>query len=231
MPNAVPEEEVELRDLLEQLRDRLKSWSRKFGGAFEGIADGPRTSIRSELMPACRAFASRDDLIAALPKGKIFAEVVNFFGDFSVRILGLNQPSEFHTFDWNIKLIRPANRSVLDAYERVYYYDGDPDVSASRIAPSSFDIIYLNKSKDYAGMRKDLGLWFERLKPDGYLVVNDFTAWDPVQGFAYGVLPAVSQFVNEHNLEVVSVSLHPRGFLNIAVRRMQPGCFGMPERP
>jgi hypothetical protein len=218
--NVESEEHKEISAVLQQLRDKLKSWNKKYGHPFEGISDGFRTAIRSELMPACRAFADRNDLIAALPKGKRFAEVGNFFGQFSVKILELNQPREFHTFDWNLDLMNPEHRSVLDNYKTVFYYDGDPSISAEKIQPSTFDIVYLNKSRDYSGVRRDLDCWLERLTPDGYLVVNDFTAWDPVQGLPYGVLPAVSQFVNEQTLEVVFISLHPRGFLNIALRRI-----------
>jgi len=213
------EDAEEISAALRELRARLNSWNQKYGHPFEGISDGFRTTIRSDLMPACRAFANRDDLIAALPKGKRFAEVCNFFGQFSVRILELNQPRELHIFDWNLHLIKPEFRNVLDNYQRVFYYDGDPSTSVKTIEAPDFDIVYLNKSKDFSGMRSDLRCWFDRLAPGGYLVVNDFTAWDPVQGYAYGVLPAVSEFVNEQNLEVAFIALHPRGFLNIAMRR------------
>src|ERR1700733_2020642 len=95
--NSESEEHVELGSLLQQLRAKLKAWNMKHGHPFEGISDGNRTAIRGELMPSCRAFADRGDLIAALPKGKRFAEVGNFFGEFSVKILERNKPSELHT--------------------------------------------------------------------------------------------------------------------------------------
>ena len=138
---------MELSSLLRQLREKLKAWNAKYGHPFEGISDGFRTAILSELMPACRAFADRTDLIAALPKGKTFAEVGNFFGQFSVKIIELNQPRELHTFDWNLERIKPEYRSVLDNYGKVFYHDGDPSISAAKIQPSTFDIVYRNKSR------------------------------------------------------------------------------------
>jgi hypothetical protein len=210
-------ESAELFALLDQLRSRLDAWNQKYGHPFAGIQDGHPTAIRPELMPACRAFAGREELIAALPKDKRFAEVGNWFGNFAVQILALNQPREFHTFDWNLHLMKPENRRILDEYGRVFYHDGDPAVTVQDIPAGSFDIVYLNKAKDFSGVRQDLEVWFETLAPQGTLIVNDFTAWDPVQGFAYGVLPAVSRFVNERHVEVVAISLQARGFLNIAL--------------
>jgi predicted O-methyltransferase YrrM len=214
------DEAQEITDLLRLLREKLKAWNSQHGHPFDGISDGYRTPLNSELMPACRAFADRLDLIATLPKGGVFAEIGNFFGDFTVKILELNAPRELHTFDWNLQNIRPENRLKLDASEKVHYYDGDPHITFLEVPSSTFDIIYLNKAKDFVSVTAELDMCMYRLKPDGFLVVNDFTSWDPVQGFPYGVLPAVSQFANQHRLEIAYVALHARGFLNVALRRM-----------
>jgi hypothetical protein len=216
---GVSDEEVELLDSLRTLRERLRAWNRKHGRPFQGISDGFRTSIRPELMSACQAFADRLGLLAALPKGQVFAEIGNFFGDFSVKIMEINQPLELHTFDWHLNTIKPANREVLDRQGRTFYHDGDPAITLPKVETAAFDIIYLNKSKDYVGVRRELACCLDKLRTDGFLVVNDFTAWDPVQGIPYGVMPGVCQFINEQSLEVIYLGLHPRGFLNVALRR------------
>ncbi len=213
------EEKAALSALLDALREKLGDWNAKHGSAFEGISDGQAVGIRSELMPACRTFADRIEMLAALPKGKVFAEIGIYSGDFSAKILELNQPREFHSYNWDFKYVKPENIDILKSYEGVFFHEGDPDFVFTVHPPSTFDIIYLNKSKNYAAIRRELAYCLERLNPDGILVVHDFTAWDPVQGIPYGVMPAVCQFVNEQSLEVVYMSLHPRGFCDIALRR------------
>ena len=217
--NEIADDEAELSELLRALREKLRAWNRKHGHPFPGISDGWRTAIRSDLMPACRAFADRVDLLSVLPKANKFAEIGIVSGDFAIKILELNRPEEYHAFDWSFDWVRPENRAALDQHPRVFLHEGNPDQIISLEPPDSYDIIYLNGPKDFSGTQQYMKICLDKLRQDGYLIVNDFTAWDPVQGFPYGVMPAVSKIVNEENLEVVYISLHARGFYNIALRR------------
>jgi FkbH-like protein len=212
-------ERDDLFSVLRALNEKLRAWNSKHGHPFEGTFDGKPTSIRSDLMRSCQIFADRLDLLSALPKAKIMAEIGSYSGDLSAEIVLRAAPKEFHIFNWDFKALNDKNRKILDSHDNVFYHPGDWDHTFLEIEKDWFDIIYLNRSKDFNGVKRELTYCLERLGSDGLLIVNDFTSWDPIQGIPYGVMSAVSEFVNEHNLEVVYMSLHGRGFMNIAMRR------------
>ena len=220
---SLSEAEAELEQAFRAVRQKLDDYRGKAGRIYTGAAiqDGTPVVLPAQFIKSCRALADRVDILAALPKGGKVAEIGNFFGDFSVQIIEAIQPAEFHTFDYNLHNIRPENRDRLNAHGSVFFHDGDPLIPLPKFADKSFDLIYLNKSKYYAGVWRELTECLRLLKPNGHIVCNDYTAWDPVQCIPYGVLPAVNQFIIDNNLEVSHVSLQARGFLNIAMRRMR----------
>jgi len=56
------------------------------------------------------------------------------------------------------------------------------------------------------------------LKPDGRLICNDYTTWDPIQCIPYGVYSAVNRFANERSLQFEFLALHPYGFHDVCLR-------------
>jgi SAM-dependent methyltransferase len=219
---SLVEEEAEIEQLFGVLRSKIKEYRGKTGRIYtKKIQDGTPVRLPAKHMENCRALADRVDMLVLLPKGGKVAEVGNFFGDFSVKIVEAIQPVEFHTFDWNLDKIRPENRTALNLHGSVFFHDGDPATTFMKFPDRSFDFIYLNKSKNYGGVWNELTESLRMLNPGGYIVVNDYTAWDPVQCIPYGVLPAVNQFAIDNNLDVPYVSFHDRGFLGIALRRME----------
>jgi ubiquinone/menaquinone biosynthesis C-methylase UbiE len=217
------EDEEELVSLFRTIQGKLSKFRDKHGGIYRGaIQDGTPVRMPAHLMKSCRAVADRVDILAALPKGGKVAEIGNFGGDFSVSIIKHIQPAEYHTFDHHLDRMKPENRAILDEHGACFYHQGDPMLAIPKFPDKSFDLIYLNRSKYYAGVWAELTEALRLLRPNGHLMVNDYTAWDPVQCKPYGVLPAVTDFAIKHKLEAVYISLHGRGFLNIALRRVQP---------
>jgi SAM-dependent methyltransferase len=212
--------EAELDELFRTIRQKMDALLHETGLRYTGIEDGTPAAMPSRLMTACCALADRVQIFEQLPKGGVVAEIGNFFGDFSVKIIETVAPSEFHTFDFNLHTIRPENRVLLEAHGSVVFHEGDPAINFFPFPDNKFDIVYLNKSKDYAGVWNELTESLRMLKPDGYIVCNDYTAWDPIQCIPYGVLPAVTEFAIQNNLDVPYISLQARGFLNIALRRL-----------
>jgi len=210
---------ADIAALFSQIRTKMRQYRAVAGRYYPAVLDGPPAIPRSANLASCRLLADRHDLIAELPTGGIFVEVGTLYGDFITKVIEINKPSHVHLFDLSFKNIRPENQAKLDAFGKVTYHTGDSSFLLSKLEDGSVDIVYVDGDHSYAGVWKDLIQALRVLKPDGYLVCNDFTNWDPIQCIPYGVFSAVSRFANEHNLTFEYLALQQNGFHDVCLRR------------
>jgi SAM-dependent methyltransferase len=203
----------------QDVRQRIRDYLVRHNEFYPGLYDGPRVVPRNELLADCRVLASRLDIIAKLPQRGRFAEVGTLFGDFIVQVIEINRPSEVHLFDYSFESLRPENRARLGAFGHVTYHLGDSSTQLAGFADACFDIVYVDADHSYDGVLKDLHQALRVLKPDGWLVCNDYTLWDPTQCLPYGVYSAINRFANENNLRFEFLGLHQDGFHDVALRR------------
>jgi hypothetical protein len=82
-----------------------------------------------------------------------------------------------------------------------------------------FGLIYVDAAHDYDSVRQDALLVAAKLRPDGYLVFNDYTMSDHLGCVPYGVVPAVNELVVAGPWRVTGFALQQHMFCDIALRR------------
>jgi SAM-dependent methyltransferase len=220
---AVPDkglDQIEIASLLGRLVNKLRDFREDYGAIYPGLFDGPSALPRLELVEHCQVLTNRLDIIRKIPKGGRFAEIGTLRADFAVKVIEINCPTDLHLFDRSFSLIDPTNRAILDAFGHVTYHLGDSSSLLSQLDDGFFDAVYVDGDHSYQGVWKDLAQALRVLKPDGYLLANDYTNWDPIQMKPYGVFSAINRFANDNNLHMEFLALQQWGFHDVALRRM-----------
>ena len=158
--------------------------------------------------------ASRQDLVARLPKGGFIAEAGTHKGDFARHILTVAEPSELHLIDLDFSLLRPD----VGSDPRVVKHDGFSHDVLAGFPAQGFDWIYIDADHSYAGVARDAAAAADKVKPGGFLVFNDFAHIDPHLG-AYGVHRAVVDFAVKHNWTFAWFAYEPSALYDVALRR------------
>lgn len=169
----------------------------------------------------------RRAFIEKLPRDAIVAEIGVADGSFSLLALEYSKPREYHMIDcWKQQRgdyeIDPCNypQSKMDKmYKKVVekfniYECGDgtrPKVTIHREYSSDavtsfkdgyFDWVYIDADHTYKGIKADLGLWWPKVKPGGFLAGHDYHAkrrWVDVKR-------AVGEFLQEKDLKLKYIS-------------------------
>lgn len=169
---------------------------------------------------AARRAAKRDFLFEVVPRGGTVIEVGVFDGDFSERILALNEPRKLHLVDpWFTKddgslFDGPTQqftsaKQAADALEGQYQHVARRfagEISSGRIevhrtlshlaAPQfpdeHFDWIYVDASHFYDDVKVDIQAFWPKLKRGGYMAGDDY---DRRGIWEHGVTRAVDEFV------------------------------------
>ena len=173
----------------------------------KGKASG---QLPSALLANCRMYASRKDLVRALPRGGRIAEVRTLHGDFARFILATNAPEELHLIDIDFSPVALP----LAEDRRVTLHNGLSHDVLQKLPDASFDWIYIDGDHSYAGCARDA----EAAAGKVCLVFNDFAHMDPFLG-AYGVHRAVVDFALRHGWPLVGWAYHPEGLYDIALQR------------
>jgi len=199
-------------------------------------------ALRSEHLAGAALHADRTDLIRSLnlPPGAAIAEVGVAMGDFSEFLLQTVAPSRFVAIDTFTMHEAPAhwgtpsatlfdNKTHLGFYRdrfasrgsQVQVMPGWSHVALAELADASFDLIYLDAGHDYDSVRQDAGVAASKLRPDGFLVFNDYIMFDHMSGTPYGVVPVVNELVVSGAWRVVGLALQQHMFCDIALRRVR----------
>jgi hypothetical protein len=169
---------------------------------------------------AARRAAKRDFLFDEVPRGGTVIEVGVFDGDFSERILALNEPRKLHLVDpWFTKddgtlFDGPTQqfssaKQAADALEGQYQHvtrrfaaeiaSGRIEVhrtlshlAAPQFPDEHFDWIYVDASHFYDDVKVDIQAFWPKLKRGGYMAGDDYGR----RGiWEHGVTRAVDEFV------------------------------------
>jgi Methyltransferase domain len=207
------------------------------------IGNAPRfpdyPALRQEHLRDARLYATRDDLVMALPvpKGAKIAEIGVWQGKFSKFLCSQLQPAEFVAFDiftgheyedWNgltgAQLFaglsqRQFVERELEAFRSIAtFVEGDSRHTLQRFTDQSFNLVYVDGDHRYDAVKADAALAAEMATPLGFLVFNDYLLIDHNHA-AYGVVPAVNDLVVNHGWRVVGFALNHGMYCDIAVQR------------
>lgn len=203
------------------------------------IVRAPELSARH--LAYSKVVPNRHELLELLPKGGAVAEVGVAFGRFTRKILDIMRPATFVAID-TFELDKPSwsgHQSYKDilgdlsheAYYRQQFRDridngtliikkGYSHLMLGECDDASFDMIYIDAAHDYQSVKQDLAMAKSKIKPDGYLVLNDYILMDPLLLQPYGIVQAVHEFCLEEGWEVRYLALHPYMFCDVGLKKL-----------
>lgn len=168
----------------------------------------------------CRVLPSRYHILDLMPKGGTCIEVGTQTGNFALQILNRTQPAKLHLIDLVPDLFQ--HREVLQPLFEdgtVVFHEGYSQDILKQFDDEYFDWIYIDADHSVAGFRADLETASRKLKPNGYIVCNDYTVWSPAEVFPYGILEGVHEFCALENWEFVFIGLHGQGYHDVCIRK------------
>ncbi len=205
-------------------RTLLRLWQRmRAMEADPRHPDRPRSLFKNapklpqSALDACRLLADREALLDRLPKRAVCAEIGTHEGTFAEAILRIARPREFHIVDIDLSRLRAA--PALAADPAVVLHEQDSADCLARFADGYFDWIYIDADHTYPAVRRDADIALRKIKPDGYLVFNDYIFWSHEEMLPYGVVTAVNELCLEHDLVFAYFALHRALYCDVALRR------------
>jgi SAM-dependent methyltransferase len=183
------------------------------------LADVTPPPLREEHLQNSRILPSREHILERLPRGGVAAEVGTQTGSFARKILDVLAPSALHLYDRDFT---PFDRGLFRdelACGRVILHEGDSSKLLATLPDAFFDFVYVDGDHAYAGVRADLDQARRKVKPDGWIVCNDYTLYSPIEHIPYGVARAVNELCLEDGWEIAYLGLHPWGYHDVALRK------------
>ncbi|MQY44169.1 class I SAM-dependent methyltransferase [Epibacterium sp. SM1969] len=164
----------------------------------------------------------RASLLFQARKGGIGAEIGVHEGGFSKRILQYAQPEKLYLIDpWQYQPDLEGslyggsglNQEILDARYaqvqkrfakqctsgRVNLLRMDSLAALAHVEDNSLDFVYIDGDHRYPAVRADLNGWFNKVKPGGHIMVDDYrsTGW-----WGTDVIRACNEFLIERPVEL-----------------------------
>lgn len=210
----------------------------------ENIEDSRRASPPLELTETdvqhCRLVVNREALLKYLPRGGVVVEVGVATGDFSEAILRIVQPQHFYAIDlfelhrvpvlWG----KPPEVVMQGRTHEEFYADkfrtqiaeglvtvrkGISWEALEQLPDSSCDMIYIDAAHDYESVKKDAAVACRKIRPDGFLIFNDYIMYDHLGQVPYGVVHVVNELCRVSNFEMLYFALQPNLFCDVALKR------------
>lgn len=208
------------------------------------VVDASRyPKLPAELLEHARLLPDRRAALPLWPRAAVIAEVGVAAGDFSAAILRTCEPRRFLAIDrfdlhtlpelWGAPPQRLfGERTHLDFYQHrfaaeiaagtVSVHVGDSATAIAALPDASVDVFYVDADHTYEGVARDLDAIAGKVRPDGWIVMNDYI---PSQvGFgeaAYGVIQATNEFMLRHGWCMAYFALAPVMYCDVGLRRAE----------
>jgi len=163
----------------------------------------------------------REDLLQKMPQRSVCAEIGVHEGKFSRRILDVVKPERLHLIDpWKHEEedryseswyggLGPNGQALLDKRyhevkerfdrdvqaQRVRIHRSYSDVALEEFEDCYFDWIYIDGNHLYEFVKKDLELYYPKIKANGYITGDDYGVQN--NWWENGVQKAVDEFVSQ----------------------------------
>jgi len=203
-----------------ELRDHVQLEATNEEGFWgEGLIQ-PAPQLGEDHLRECIVLPDRAVLLERLPHEGVVAEVGTLHGDFAREIIRITKPRQLHLIDTEIhQRVREMTRDPA-LMEGLHVHHSD-SVEALKVFPDAlFDWIYIDAQHTYEGVKRDIDAARHKVKPDGWLVFNDYTIWSYVEMQPYGVVAAVNEFCIEENWKLIYLTLPNHMYCDVALQRM-----------
>lgn len=201
----------------------------------------PVPSLPGELVRGGTLLPGRDAMLELLPRVATLVEVGVGLGGFSRQLIDHCRPAQFIAID-NFRLHglpslwgRPpaehfGGKTHLAWYRdlfareigdgRMRVLEGDSAEQMELLSDASVDFFYIDADHAYGPVKRDLNVAVRKVKPDGWIVVNDYVLIDQLGAEeAYGVIYATHEFMLEHHWAMQYLTLQPNMFCDVVLRR------------
>jgi hypothetical protein len=147
-------------------------------------------------------------------------EVGTYQGEFAKVMINKLQPTVFHAVD-PLRLFPGMNSNPGSEFESQDKLDALAVRVANKLADSnavfirdiseeaskqfeddSLDVVYLDGDHSYKGCAADISYWYPKIRKGGILAGHDYCEGNKAKGHVYGVIQAVDELVEAHNLNL-----------------------------
>jgi Methyltransferase domain len=185
--------------------------------------------------------SSRVAALSLWPHDAVIVEVGVGLGDFSQEILRICRPRRFIAIDsfilheldflWGKPIRDYFGENTHEEFYRqsfaseiathtVALMSGDSSEMISALPDQSVDIFYVDADHSYEGVRRDLEALRSKVKPDGWVVMNDYTPAEiGLSNEPYGVIQATNEFMLTHGWEMEYFALAYVMYCDVGLRR------------
>ncbi len=197
--------------------------------------------LQEKHLEGAKLLPTRDYILPHMPKGGLVAEVGVALGDYSRKILNIMEPKHF----WAIDLFdlhhasqiwgRDCKEVFQDKTHEQFYQNmfatemqkdqlstlkGFSQEAATQLEDGVLDMVYIDAGHDYESVRQDIQAYKSKLKPDGFLVMNDYIMADHVMMELYGVVQATNEFCLSEGWKIAYFALQEDMFCDVALQRL-----------
>jgi hypothetical protein len=212
---------------------------------IEVYAMAPIPELPLRLIENARLLPNRFHILDRLPHDRVVAEVGVATGGFSRQFLDRCRPRKFIAIDsFTLHLLpslwgRPIDeyfhgQTHGDSYRAkfapqiaaglVEVLEGDSATVMETLPDASIDVFYVDADHGYEGVKRDLDVIRRKIRPDGTIIMNDYTFLENVGSKnEYGVIQATHEFMLAEDWEMTYLALERHMFCDVALRKWRPG--------
>jgi precorrin-6B methylase 2 len=197
--------------------------------------------IDPALLRNCKVLSNRSEILKLIPKNLVFAEVGVALGDLSQEVLSVCESKQFIAIDLFVLHHSPSVwggrvGQVLEGKTHIEYYrekfrdaesagrlrilKGDSADCLKQIANASVDVIYLDADHSYLSVKTELEISKSKIRPGGWIVLNDYIMADWLTNTLYGVVQAVNEFMNRERWQMLYFALQNGMFCDVVLQKL-----------
>ncbi|HEV7232100.1 MAG TPA: class I SAM-dependent methyltransferase [Bacteroidia bacterium] len=195
--------------------------------------------LQNKHLKNCRILADRNEILLYMPPNAHVAEIGVLGGDFSALILEQTKPASlflidtFCSPDWagqahqrfdsasHLSFIQKRFQSEIQN-KQIILLQGMSAKKMREIPDRTLDWIYIDADHSYAAVAEDLRQARRLVKPEGFIVMNDYIFFSHHESIEYGVVHAVNEFCLQENFEIVYLALHPQMYCDVVLKWIPP---------
>jgi hypothetical protein len=187
----------------------------------------PQVRLSAQHVRGSTLLPSREDLLEALPKGGVAAEIGVASGNFTKEIVTRNAPTRLHLIDaWDSDRFRDGLRNVEKHFHEgiaagvLEINQGLSTEVLSTFPDAYFDWVYIDTNHSYKTTKQELALCKDKVKANGRICGHDFTSGNVITPVPYGVIEACNEFCVIQNWRYEYLTLESHGYFSFCLARL-----------